>query len=407
MAIDPNPEAPRLRKKRAGLALVAVAAVVVAVWLRAGRGDAPNEPVTEPVDVAARFTSIAGNVKLRAVGGLEWSSASMNTPLRRNDLLRTYPQSSAEIRFLDDTRVVVRPDSLITIEETSRDPAANSTAVSWKINEGEINYETSQRGAGSTEAVTPTFRLALDGAAAGTVRVGADKRATIAQRSGSATVETTTGEKTRLSANEGVVVDASGRLGAKQTLPTLPPVTPPGDGSGVVSLAEGAPVPLSWPVASGAASYRVVVEETRTAGAVVILDRKGVTENRISVPGLGSGDFSFRVAPETAAGIEGAFSPRVPFRVQRKAAAAAPSAPPPSLRIDAIEVRGNVVRLAGRTDPDARLTVNGQPVPVQPDGSFREFVTLALKAGEDQIVIRAVNSAGGVTEETRTAGLPR
>jgi hypothetical protein len=396
------------RRPVTGVALGALAVVLLgglgyAVYPRLQ--PAPS-PTPEPVDVAARFTSLSGDVRVRTVGGLEWSSATMATQLRRNDLLRTYPAASAEIRFMDDTRVVVRPDSLITIEESTRDPNANSTAISWKINEGEINYETSGRGGGSTEAVTPTFRLSLDGGAAGTVRVTADKQATIAQRSGSATIQLASGETTRLSANEGVIVDAAGKVGAKQTLPTIPPIPAPGDGSGVLSLAEGAPATLGWPVAAGATSYRVVVE---TAGAAVrtVLDRKGVGENRVRVPGLPTGDYSFRVAPETASGLEGAFSPRIAFKIQRLASAPSPPATTATLRIEAFEVRGNVVRLAGRTDPGARLTVNGSPVPVQPDGSFREFVTLSLRPGDDRVVVRAVNPAGGVAEETRATSRPR
>ena len=75
---------------------------------------------------------------------------------------------------------------------------------------------------------------------------------------------------------------------------------------------------------------------------------------------------------------------------------------PPALAIEAFEARGNVLRLVGRTDPGARLLVNGDPVAVQPDGSFREFVTLPRRQGEIRVVIRAISAAGGVTEEART-----
>ncbi len=86
--------------------------------------------------------------------------------------------------------------------------------------------------------------------------------------------------------------------------------------------------------------------------------------------------------------------------------AAAPStvagAATPLLVIESFEARNNVIRLVGKTEPGARLTVNGDPVTVQPDGSFREFVTLARKEGEQRVVIRSTSLAGGVAEETRT-----
>ncbi len=135
------------------------------------------------VDPAVRY--IQGSVKTRAVGGLDWRTAEVRVPLRKADLVRTYPSSSAEIKFFDDTRVTVRPDSLITIEETSRDPNSNAGNVAWKISSGEINYEAARKDSGSTEAVTPTFRLALEGNSAGASgfqRFCADRRSGTAWR---------------------------------------------------------------------------------------------------------------------------------------------------------------------------------------------------------------------------------
>ena len=93
----------------------------------------PAAPADAPKDLAARFGSIRGNVKTRGVGGLDWKTAEVNVPLRKSDLVRTYPASSAEIRFFDETLVTVRPDSLITIEETSRGPDSALSKVAWKV----------------------------------------------------------------------------------------------------------------------------------------------------------------------------------------------------------------------------------------------------------------------------------
>ena len=102
---------------------VAILAAVAGGVLWLGRGRDESAPPSEgPKDVAALFAAIQGNVKTRPVGGLDWATAEMKVPLRKSDLVRTYPSSSAEIKFFDETRVTVRPDSLITIEETSRDP---------------------------------------------------------------------------------------------------------------------------------------------------------------------------------------------------------------------------------------------------------------------------------------------
>ena len=394
----------RLRVSRLLIALLLVAVILVGGYLLLREPGAPAPSTGDaPKDVAALFESVQGNVKTRGVGGLEWKTADARTALRKSDLVRTYPSSSAEIKFFDETRVTVRPDSLITIEETSRDPNSTSSKVAWKVTSGEINYETAQKGPGSTEAVTPTFRLALESNSAGTMRVGEGGLTAVAQLAGAASLETKTGEKIRLSANEGIRVDASGKAGAKQVLPDAPTAESPGS-SGLLTLAEGAPVVLSWSPSGGASAYRLVVEgRNGDSGPGVVLDRDGIKDTSATVPAITTGDFSFRVAGLTKDGVQGKFSSAVSFKVARTAPVRTEAAAPaPLLVIQSFEARDNVLRLAGKTEPGARLTVNGDPVNVQPDGSFSEFVTLARKQGEQRVVIRSTSRSGGIAEETRS-----
>jgi FecR protein len=401
------PSGPGDRRLRVWRLLGAIAVLVAALGLGytflLDKPPAPPATTEAPKDIAATFESIQGNVKTRGVGGLDWRTAETRVPLRKSDLVRTYPSSSAEIKFFDETRVTVRPDSLITIEETSKDPNSTSSKVAWKVSSGEINYETTQRNGGSTEAVTPTFRLALEGNSAGTMRVGEGGLTSVAQLAGAANIETKTGQKIRLGANEGLKVDATGKAGAKQILPDPPTAAAPGGASGLLSLPEGSPVPLSWSASAGASSYRVQVELKSGAGREVVFDQNGLKGTAASIPGLSAGEFTFRVAGLTDDGVQGKFSALVTFKVERTAPPRPPAtAPAPSLTIEAFEARNNVLRLVGKTEPGAKLTVNGEPVTVQPDGSFREFVTLARRQGEQKVVIRSTSASGGVAEETRT-----
>ena len=398
------------RRLRVPRLLMVISALLLfgAIGYFSTRETSPAPSAEVPKDLAARFEAVEGNVKTRAVGGLDWKTASVNVPLRRNDLVRTYPSSSAEIKFFDDTRVTVRPDSLITIEETSRDPASASSRVAWKVTSGEINYETSRRGTGSTEAVTPTFRLALEGNSAGTMRVGDNGQAAVAQLTGSASLRTKTGEAIRLGANEGIKIDASGKAGAKQALPSIPVPNRPGGAEGILVLPEGEPVPVSWAAAAGAAGYRLQVEAVAPGGREVVFDKNDVKGTNANPSGVTTGDFMFRVAALTSDGVQGRFSDPVAFKVERSVPARTviANAPPPALVIEVFEARSNVVRLAGKTEPGARLTVNGDVVTVQANGAFSGFFTLARTQGEQRVVIRATSSAGGVAEETRslTAG---
>src|SRR5688572_14376351 len=49
----------------------------------------------------ARFTSIEGNVKVRAVGSFEWVTADKDVILKRGDLVKTGTGSTSEITFFD------------------------------------------------------------------------------------------------------------------------------------------------------------------------------------------------------------------------------------------------------------------------------------------------------------------
>lgn len=50
------------------------------------------------------------------------------------------------------------------------------------------------------------------------------------------------------------------------------------------------------------------------------------------------------------------------------------------------------VEVRGRTDPEATVTVNGQPIPVAQDGSFRQ--SIALVAGRNTLAVTAAKKRG-------------
>jgi len=65
------------------------------------------------------------------------------------------------------------------------------------------------------------------------------------------------------------------------------------------------------------------------------------------------------------------------------------------LEVDNTELQGNVVEVAGRTEPGAALIVNGEQVAdIQADGHFRYF-TQPMTRGSHLIVITGQNRRGG------------
>ncbi len=126
-----------------GLALL-VAAVGWLLFLRPR--PAPPPSAQPEVQTGARFSVIEGSVQVKRAGTLEWLPASRATVLRQNDLVRTGPSGAAEIRFEDGFMFSVRPDSLITVEESTQNTVSREQRVGLSIQSGEANFQTPARG---------------------------------------------------------------------------------------------------------------------------------------------------------------------------------------------------------------------------------------------------------------------
>jgi hypothetical protein len=131
------------------------------------------------------------------------------------------------------------------------------------------------------------------------------------------------------------------------------------------------------------------------------VDRGGIKESSVEVRGLDLGKYYWRVAAVDRDGVSGKFSEFSRFTVARPDGAVQGDGPPPPLTIDTVDVRANILQIKGRTEPGATVTVNGQRVDVQADGSFNEFIQLA-KLGRQIVVVKSVGINGGENEQRRS-----
>lgn len=382
-----------------GGGLLAVLVAVVA-YLLSGSGPKPSTPGESPPRpraTTAHFSSIEGSVKVKTVGTFEWVNATKTLPLSKSDLVRTGPASAAEITFFDGTVVHVRPDSLITIEETSEDPSTKRRRVAWHISSGEVNLQTVRYNVpgSATEVSTPTVKGTVGENAAANIRVAELGDSDIRMFRGTSRVETKSGQRVELLPNEGLKVNAEGKAGAKVALPGAPQLLQPPNQVELVQQGTTGPARLEWRGVPEAASYHVMLDYS-PAFRRPLVDRTGIAATVHEVRGLEEGSYVWRVAAIDKDGSEGAFSEHFAFALRRPL----PSEAPPSLRIDALDVRGAILQIKGRTQPGATLTVNDQRVDVQPDGSFNEF--LSLEQGKQEIVIRATGPNGASAEQRRT-----
>jgi hypothetical protein len=359
----------------------------------------PPPSTTAPAQVSARFLSIEGGVQVKFSGTLQWVAADRAMVLNKGDLVRTGSGAAAEIRFFDNTVFQVRPDSLITIEESFEDPASKKRQVAARIQSGEVNFQAPARNVpgSATTISTPTVRTTTGDDTAGNINVRDTGDSGIRIYKGSARAESTTGEKVDLGANTAVKVDAGGKLGPKIALPGVPTLlAPPHKAEIAYPDPPRATTLLAWKPVTGATGYRVVLDVTASF-ARPLVDRRDWKTSSMELQGLEVGTYYWQVAAIDKDGAESSFTEFARFSVTR--AVSQPSGAPPQLSLEPLQLSGNIVQVKGRTEPGASVAINGQRVDVAADGTFNEFIT--LETGQAQVVVRSTSMNGGVSEQRR------
>ena len=378
---------------RAGGALVLLGALSYYLF---GRSTPPPPPPPTSIEIGARFERIDGSVLVKRAGTLEWIAATRAVVLRQNDLVQTRSGASAEIHFADGMVFNVRPDSLITIEESSRNPLSLQQRTALSIQSGEANFQTAAR-PGSTTISTPTVRTTADRETAGSIQVAESGATGLRIFTGRGEAQTKGGQRVTLASNQGVNVDAGGAAGATVNLPSVPALTAPPNQTEVAypDLAQGVTL-LVWNAVPGATGYRVMVDFS-PGFARPLYDRQAVRATQLELRALEAGSYYWKVAAVDGAGAEGGFSDLWRFTLTK---APQSTSPPPPLVLEAAELKGNILRVQGRTEAGSQVTLNGERLEVQPDGSFNEFVTFDGGPGAT-VVVRSTSPRGGASEQRR------
>ena len=185
----------------AGGALVLLGALAFSVFYKP---TPPPPPMPASIETGARFERIDGSVQVKRAGTLEWIAATRAVVLRQNDLVRTGSGASAEIHFADGMVFNVRPDSLITIEESSQNPLSRQQRTALSIQSGEANFQTAARNVpGSTTISTPTVRTTAERETAGSIQVAESGATGLRIFSGRGEAQTQGGQRIALASNEG------------------------------------------------------------------------------------------------------------------------------------------------------------------------------------------------------------
>jgi len=341
----------------------------------------------------AHITALDGTVRIKKASGDAWVRADYSVPLEKGDVIQTGPEGMAKIAFNDGTNYTVKQDSLIVIAENSANDR-QQTNVAVNVTTGTVDLATGTYLQGSKSQVIvdgATASLAPESAA----RVRKDSHSQrdellitkgrgVVQR-GDQTVQLTDWEKASFKANDGPL----------EKIKEIGPPTPisPANMMPIFAPSEDKPIEFSWTPMTNAKGYRLQTSRNPYFSSLIV-DRK-VTSPAVMVSGLSEGPYYWMVQSYDINGKESAESEKNRFTIIAHEADSGQI----RLELDPLIQHGRVIELTGKTEPTARVMVNGHEVPViGADGTFHYFMP-PLPNGESMITITAQNARGGVNTQ--------
>jgi hypothetical protein len=342
----------------------------------------------------AHFTNIDGSVKVKKASSNSWVNADYSLPLEKGDVVQTSSEGVAKVVFADGTNYTVKQDSLIVIEENSLNES-QQTKVAVQVTTGTVDLTTATYRQGSSSSV----RVA--GAEAhfspeSSAEVRNDPRADehqILVKKGSGEVQRGD-EVVTLGGYEKVSFKVDDKQMSKEKEIAPPTLMNPANMLPIF----GGPTQMAvfeWTPVSNAKTYHLRVSRNPFFSSVVLEQHVAVTQVKVS--GLAEGPYYWVVQAADANGRESSESEKNRFQIIAK------GAPDVGLALDLEPFfqHGHVIEIKGRTEPGARVMVNGEEVPlVGNDGRF-DYFTSPLPNGENVITITAQNAKGAVNTQTK------
>ena len=353
-------------------------------------GGKANAGQTEGGAHAAAFTMIDGTVRVKKANSNVWVGADYTLPLEKGDVVQTGAEGIAKIVFADGTSYNIKQDSLIVIEENSS--VAQQTKVAVEVTSGTVDLSTGTYSQGSQSQVRVAGAVASFSPES-TAQVHNDPRLDqheILVKKGAGEVNRN-GETVRLTDYERVSFAAEGgqMLKTKEMAPpTL--IAPANMAPMFVASAGNTPLDFSWSPVTSARAYHIRISRNPYFSSTVY-DKK-VPVPLIKVAGLTEGAYYWLVQSVNSDGRESVESEKNRFTIITKGKESVEL----PLELDDFIQHGHLIEVRGKTEPNARVMVNGQEVPsLHSDGTF-EFFTPPLPNGENTITVTAQNTKGGV-----------
>jgi hypothetical protein len=342
---------------------------------------------------SGRFVSIIGAVKVKKADAVQWLNADLQTILEAGDYIQTSSDSYARIIFPEGSTYLMKPDSLIVVQENSEDPQTATKKVSVRVTSGSIDLATARRdvsastsevsAASATALVDQDSRLAVESNPA-------QKTARFSIHKGSAKVVKGS-ESYQIGPYERVT--AEDKKFTKEKLMGPPELLAPNNVKPVIARdGQATKIEFTWSPVTDAVAYRIRISNSSIFSKVL---REEVVKQKTSylTSGLDEGTYYWSVSSIDANNNSSRESDPNKFILINKSSIDRES--DLFLVIDNVIRISNIFEIIGRTDPGASVVINEEPVPLMAaDGTFKHFTSPLPHKGKNIITITAQDRSG-------------
>jgi hypothetical protein len=347
--------------------------------------------------LTAMVSSISNRVNVKLANDIAWGGAQVGMSLHHRDAIQTYERSRALVEFDEQSYLDIGENSLVVFQSMEPDLFAQKTRTFRVTVEGELRGRLlrSPGSSANLEVALPNAEVQMvPGQAAGDdvefkLTVNPDKTSTLSVHKGNAEL-LVGGKRVNLQENYGVTIDADGQPMEPVSLPSAPVPKLPTQGSAAYYRDVPPRLRFSWKPTEPTNNYRIMLARDPQFRQVVVDEQ--VSGTSFTHGNLKGGQYYWRVQA-LAGKTEGTPSEARELTIVQDRT-------PPVLYVQKLPkvVHQSAITLRGKTEPGARIFVEGTPVAVDSDGTFQH--RLYVKPGASLIVIEAVDSAGNVAYAT-------
>lgn len=356
-----------------------------------------TQELNAQIVVVATIKSIENTVKSKPAGKIAWKRATTGLSLYNRDALQTFSRSSAAIQFDRKNIMHLGENSLIIIKQIKHDFMTSKRHARLILSTGVLHGEirATRKSTMGMEVITGDISTSVTSVKPNKpvdfkVKINPDKSSTITVFKGQAKVSML-GKSVQVHSNQAVT------LATGDAIPD--PVTP------IKAIRTIAPkykgifkyhdiprqVKFIWQHARNADGYQIIIARDHNFKDIVVKER--LKKTYFTHSNLKEGVYFWKVRG-LIGWVEGVYSKINTFIVIK-------DVKPPSLHVNMPPdvIHSNIYKITGITDRRVKIFINGVPVHILANGTFKYKIKLVT--GSNVIVVESIDVAGNVNYNTK------